>query len=348
MSRAIRLQLLLVALAVWAGQAAGHQNEPEPSLPVRAVGPGGSGARLRESSLAGLEGGVSGARDAGQRDSASQHSDSDSDQEDERDATGAAQGGWGPQALLGRCMAEAARSVRNFLRPKLEYVALIRRYQKWYWTYSGLFKSAGPESSLLAPSDLAAIEFSRVDHELYAERLAVERQVARLEERAPNEATIERVDFVFEALRRLIGRLEGQLAEADARGAEHDAEQPAEPESGPLQAGPAESSEFEATKGRLRRIVLSAAQGVLVGELRQLSRMAALNALAFQMMSVPLVAGSSLSYIAPLINMLGHADASLAANYLTSLEIRAAMRVLDGFNPVPRLAEKLIALLRAG
>lgn len=239
------------------------------------------------------------------------------------------------KSALVDCTQRASKAVHAYIKPKVEYFQLAKRFNTWQRKYKSLEAgSAGDDTKLyMKAGELVSKMFGQVDNEMYMEMEERELAAGRKDEKGQlevNQQLIENTDYLYEVLKRLVDRLE-QINELVEVGEEE--EQPEVKE---------ESSRLSAeAMERAKRIAMFKARDFLAVELLQVSRMAALNAFAAYLQSSPPSADSPLAAIAPIILMLGNPSASLASTYLTSLKIRHVIDWMDALNPVPNLVSSV-------
>jgi len=217
--------------------------------------------------------------------------------------------------------------VQNFIAPTKAYVSTLNRLHIWFQNYKRLQRS---NPSMRDPMDVLKEEYARVD-ELMLQEHCQEMLAAGQEAKPMNTET---VDFVFRALQLVVGRLEAMLDPASKVQVSEADDLPVELEElGENCAMSNDDDRIKKAMDRVKRTAVEAAKRVVKGEIGALARISAFNAMASYIQTRPPMPGDPLSYLAPLICLLGSASTPLATCYLRNVEFRVAMSILKQMNP---------------
>lgn len=255
-------------------------------------------------------------------------------------------------------------TVQRIISPARSYYSLVQRYRNWYTKYNKL--KAEVESSsdgqvrMRTSVDVMSNEYAKLDKKL------MEQECNAQPENKMRQYEVENTDFILKILHLLIGELEILLTriENSTRTEESLAElnclAPAEKEadiedqallkvdSEGTESKTIEEEDLERAIKRAKRIAIGAASSTAVKESFRLIRLYVLNAIATHIVmanknGAPDSPATYLTYLEPLVLLLGSPCTSLVLTYFRDLQFRAAyalvthsVRVIRAC-PVPKL-----------
>lgn len=211
------------------------------------------------------------------------------------------------EGLLDKIITSLSSTVKSKLAPPKNYFSLIGRYQKWYNNYQST------EQSTIEPAvQLVSKEFLEEDEKL--------RQNPEYNIADPGQ------DHLYNVLDLVIPKLEAKLDQLKAP----DSKTISTVETETMTETPGELNEeaFKEASERVKDILMRRARLVLKDELIKISTIATFNALAQMAAQVPPDSGTLLSFIAPVVTLMGGTSQPLLVSYLTNVQTRAAMQLI--------------------
>lgn len=248
------------------------------------------------------------------------------------------------KSIFGKLTSLAKRAIA----PVRDYYTLAQRYRNWVADYKGIkssFESRQVGLRMRAAADLIRIEYAKLDKKLMEDACSFE----------PNnelkQYEVEKVDFVLRILRLLIGRLENimenlkdsngaidELAEMNVLASEADGVdgQPSDKEQLLAKIDQQEADVHEAVE-RAKRIAFSAVSHVASTEAIRMVKLFIFNALATSIVNKRKEMDDNgvdphqnvLSYLEPIILLLGTANTPLVVTYLRNIQFRASLALVS-------------------
>lgn len=260
---------------------------------------------------------------------------------------------------IGKILVEkVGDSVRSSLAPARSYYELVSRYHTWFRNYKELEKLS--KGSMKSAAEVLREEYAKVDKILYEEECLSSDPKDVSDDPVPTISYADKlgsVDFVFNVLRKVIDRLEKSLAElkseqglkvrrpeasglrlllddypVNKKGDEEKSEKLINVEEDKL-LNEVDDKQVKIAMERVKRTVLKAATNAITNEALVVANLALVSTAINYM--------SSISYLAPIVNLLGSANTPLVVWYLRNLELRAALTVINRVNPLSFLSCKL-------
>lgn len=236
-------------------------------------------------------------------------------------------------------------SVKNALAPARNYYTLVNRYHVWFKNYKNLEKAS--KGKMKSASDVLREEYARVDKILYEEECSSSDPKDVSDDSPPGyEEKLESIDFVFNVLRKVIDILEESLEKLESEQGlkvkkpenmglkfllqdfplddEHDGK--GELSSEVNEISEVDEEQVKSAMERVKRSVLKAATNAVANEAVVVANLA--------IVSTAINSLSSLSYLAPIVTLLGSANVPLSVWYLRNLELRAGLAVINRVNPL--------------
>lgn len=206
-----------------------------------------------------------------------------------------------------------AKTVKTAIEPEIEYIKLIKRYRVWFKTYNSIKQDGMKEAS-----DVVKEEYARVDEELQRKYVC--------------EGTVkdENLDYVHKTLQIVIDRLEKFMPNEDNLQGSNNQEYKVSSDV------PIDEEQVKRSMEKIKSTLISSARSFITGQAKSFAQIAALKTAASfanqQMMANP--DNSTWAILAPILALIGHVDTPLLAHYLSNLEFRTAMSVVNRFNPM--------------
>lgn len=242
------------------------------------------------------------------------------------------------------------------LSPTKNYINLVVRYGQFYRDFNQLKaelvdKKTGKPLIDASAFEMLRIVYAQVDEQLYREACEdlLDEQLGdgqpsgqeQLYENPTQMITkaqqkrLENVDFVLKVIRMTIEPLEAKLVSIRRAGrmSDEDLKSIERLRSESLE----EDENVQKAMDRAKRIVLSSAKQVALVEMKALIKIAAMNAIAARMKSRE--RGDSgvadpLAYLEPIFYLLGDPNTSFIVSHLKDMKFRAALGMLNQFNPL--------------
>lgn len=231
--------------------------------------------------------------------------------------------------------------VRRTIAPAKEYYDLVRRYRAWYRDYNSLIQTicdhqAIPDCNQNPPVrsalDALQIEYAKLDQTLYEQAVNCKRSRGRKRTRASIEEEargVEKSDFLLKALKMLIDRLEENLNHIQSNGFMNEKD---EMDELLLKMGKEDQDEYTRVAiERAKRILAKKARRVALREIRHLFKFVLLNSLAHQVKNRDRSLEDPddvMSYVEPIILLLGDVDTPIIVTYLRDLRFRLALALV--------------------
>lgn len=236
-------------------------------------------------------------------------------------------------------------SVKNALAPARNYYSLVNRYHVWFKNYKNLEKAS--RGRVKSASDVLREEYARVDKILYEEECSFSDPKDVSDDSPPSYAEkLESIDFVFNVLRKVIDKLEESLEKLESEqglkvkkpenmglkfllqdfplDGKHDEKEEASADL--IKIPEIDDEQVKVAMERVKRTVLKAATNAVANEAMVVANLA--------IVSTAINSMSSLSYLAPIVTLLGSANTPLTVWYLRNLELRAGLAVINRVNPL--------------
>lgn len=223
----------------------------------------------------------------------------------------------------------ARTAVDDLVNPKQDYLGLFKRLHGWYTKYKALYDKQQPETQLLAPLELMAVEFAQVDreiqHELDSEG-GLRQKIGDNGKLLSN--GVDSNDYVYEILERIIEKLES-LNLHDLDQLERDVSLKLSLNGGRTLEEMKASKEFQSAMEHMKAIGVQTARGALQNEAFAFMRLFLIQLVATQLLLLP---GTQMVASPFVLKVLSSFNGPILLKYMSNVQHRLVANLIKSLN----------------